>query len=255
MLAENEQSSPASQCIIYDLFLTFLGRIAFVVFNLIFLALLCAVSSFFPRSIWMKAGKFWGRVCLFLLRIRWEIIAPERLSVPPGEETVYAAMHSSLLDTFLYPAILPSNTVYVAKASLRNFPLLGSLLRKGGFIFVDRNGSQKDARQFLASVRNLAKGTHLFLHPEGTRIPDGEARRSFPGFAMAARQRRARVTPLLSSEGSALWRRGAIFPQPGKVLIWVGEPWPPEDVMREKAEGLCARYEALVNRTFHSVFS
>jgi 1-acyl-sn-glycerol-3-phosphate acyltransferase len=225
--------------------LTMLGRLGYIVFNVVFILFLRLTLPLLSQEKVKKIAGLWGKACLFFLRTRVEIINPERLILPTGAEAVFATMHTSTLDTFLYTAIMPWKIAYVAKSSLKNHFLLGAAFQRCGHIFVDRSRSGKGALRFLDAVRNLSVGTSLFIHPEGTRIPDGVERKARSGFASAAKERHAAIIPVTSCGGSAIWNAKNWFPTPGTIRIIVHEAWKPEDVEASSLSDLCSRYEKL----------
>jgi 1-acyl-sn-glycerol-3-phosphate acyltransferase len=224
---------------------TFLGRCFFCVFNVLFLLWVALSLPFLRRQDVRRLSPVWGRVSLFFLRVKVIIENKDRLFAPPGEVFEYAVMHTSTLDTFLYPAIIPWNTVYVVKAQLRKHFLLGLPFRRAGFIFVSRDRSGKGLEKFLEDVAKIPSDVSLFLHPEGTRTPNGYARKARSGFAMAAQYRRSRIVPITSRGCAALWPRGAWFPKPGTVHVAVHEPWSEDEVLNSSTAQLCSRYNAI----------
>lgn len=222
--------------------LTWFCRFLYIVFNLTFLPALVLLVPFLSRNALLRLAPVWGKVNLRLLRVRVELQNAERLS---GEAVVYAANHTSTLDTFLYPAILPWRTIYVAKNDLRKHVLLGILIRRAGYIFVARDRSGQGARKFTEDVCNVPPELSIFVHPEGTRIPDGSVRKARSGFASAAMTRHSCVIPIMSEGGSRLWPVKNWFPEPGKVVVRVKEPWNVAEVEASTMPALCARYNEL----------
>lgn len=84
--------------------------------------------------------------------------------VVPG--ALIVANHISWLDIFVINAVLPS--AFVAKAEIRNWPLIGWLAARNDTIFL-RRGSRGHARiinEALAAI--LGDGRHVAIFPEGT---------------------------------------------------------------------------------------
>jgi 1-acyl-sn-glycerol-3-phosphate acyltransferase len=229
----------------FDDALTLLGRFLFCVFNILFLLFVTASLPFLRKADVRRLSPVWGRVSLFFLRVKVIVENRERLFMPSGESCEYAVMHTSTLDSFLYPAIIPWNTVYVVKSQLRRHLLLGLPFRRCGFIFVSRDRSGKGLEKFSDEVSKIPSGVSLFLHPEGTRIPNGLPRKARQGFAIAAHARKFRIVPITTQGGSALWARGAMFPKPGTVHVFVHEHWSDTEVLGASPAQLCSRYDTL----------
>jgi len=130
--------------------------------------------------IWLfQAGPRW---LLGWLRAEVAVVGP-----PPAPPFLLVANHLSYLDVLVLASRLPG-CVFVAKAEVRSWPLLGPICRGFGTIFIDR----KSRRDVLCSLRGieetLNEGDGVVLFPEGT-SSGGATVGSFhsPLLALAAR--------------------------------------------------------------------
>ena len=88
--------------------------------------------------------------------------------VVPG--ALIVANHISWLDIFVINAVLPS--AFVAKAEIRNWPLIGWLAARNDTVFLNR-GSRQHARQVNGEIdARLDAGFDVAVFPEG-RTTDG----------------------------------------------------------------------------------
>ncbi len=74
------------------------------------------------------------------------------------------ANHASYLDVVLLLATLPVTVRFAAKARLTTYPLLGTFIRRAGYVEIQR-GATAVAADLAATLRN---GESLFVFPEGT---------------------------------------------------------------------------------------
>lgn len=131
----------------------------------LFYAVLLAI--FYPHLNRMKRRrilKTWSRQLLDILDIgiRTEGQWPVR-----GEGGyLVVANHVSWLDIFVLNAIYPSR--FIAKAEVRNWPLIGWLCKRGNTIFIER-AMRQDAASINQRVSFVLKqGVCVGLFPEGT---------------------------------------------------------------------------------------
>jgi 1-acyl-sn-glycerol-3-phosphate acyltransferase len=107
------------------------------------------------------------------LRRRWahRLLAIAGVELQPCGEALApgclrVANHVSWLDVFVIDALAPA--AFVAKADVRDWPLLGWLAARNDTVFL-RRGSRGDARLINAEIGEiLASGGDVALFPEGT---------------------------------------------------------------------------------------
>ena len=156
----------------------------------------------------------WFQVVVHLLGVRlsW---AGRR----PAAGTLLLCNHISWLDIVVIGAQLPVR--FVAKAEVRQWPLLGALAAAAGTVFLQRGrrtGPDSSADVALAIAQALAAGELVLLFPEGT-TSDGRRLRRFQArliparypvapLALAYRGDGAAAVPFLGADSLAasLWR-------------------------------------------------
>ena len=107
----------------------------------------------------------WSRRLLECLAIRLHATAPRELP----ERCLMVANHISWVDIFAIQALHPA--VFVAKAEIRRWPLVGRLCAGAGTIFIER-GRSAAARRVTDRLANcLQQGTTGAIFPEGTTTP------------------------------------------------------------------------------------
>jgi 1-acyl-sn-glycerol-3-phosphate acyltransferase len=85
---------------------------------------------------------------------------------PPSGAFLLVANHLGYVDVLLLGSVL--ECVFVAKADVRGWPLLGGLAASTGTIFIDRASRRDTLRVGAAIERALARGRAVVVFPEGT---------------------------------------------------------------------------------------
>lgn len=132
--------------------------------HLLFGMLLAIFYPYFNQTRQRKILKLWSRHLLDILNIgiRTEGQRPVR-----GESgCMVVANHISWLDIFVLNAIYPSR--FIAKAEVRNWPLIGWLCKRSNTIFIERALRQNTVsiNRHVSSL--LKQGICVGLFPEGT---------------------------------------------------------------------------------------
>jgi len=174
----------------------------------------------FPR-VTLRLMPHWGRAVLWCMGVRLDV----RGRVPDSTaDTIWAAAHTSLLDTFAYPACLPALTVYVGKLELARIPLLAGSYRILGHLFVDRRGGRAAMQRFFDEVARVPRERPIFMHPEGTRSYSDRIAPLHRGCARIVSRTGRTVVPIASQGGEALWTAGRHWPARGMLRIAIGAP-------------------------------
>lgn len=103
----------------------------------------------------------WARSILWLLHVRVEISG-----LPPRPPFLLVANHLSYLDILILASRLPC--VFVSKAEVRRWPLLGPICTALGTIYIDR-GQRRDIPRVITEIEAaLESGLGVVFFPEGT---------------------------------------------------------------------------------------
>lgn len=110
----------------------------------------------------------WGRGMTALLGVRVRSHGP----LPTAPVFVVTSNHLSYLDILVLGGAYPS--LFVAKRSIRTWPLFGWVARGAGTLFVDRDRAADVLRAGKAMTERLESGLPLTLFPEGRSTPGRE---------------------------------------------------------------------------------
>jgi 1-acyl-sn-glycerol-3-phosphate acyltransferase len=167
---------------------------------------------------------------------------------PAGGPFIVMANHSSFLDLYLVPAILPGRYTGVMAEEMMNYPLLLPALRRLKIVPIARQDQESALESLRIAGEALRAGYHVALLPEGTRSLDG---RMLPfksgGFYMATATR-APILPI-GIEGAFEYKpKNRWTIAPGTVTIRIGPPVRPDEYDALGTAGLKERVRAEIAR-------
>ncbi len=121
-------------------------------------------------------------------------------NIPAGRACIFMCNHVSNLDPPVLAPAIPTRCSIMLKKELMSIPILGTAMRLGGFIPVER-GSRREAAQLTvaAAGRALASGLNILVFPEGTRAVDGRLSTFKKGPFFLAMQTGAPIIPVAIS--------------------------------------------------------
>ncbi len=172
--------------------------------NLFQVPLFFLVTGFFGTlaliaSLWAKTGRtqhriaqLWARACVRISGARLTVHGQENLLSHPV--AVYAANHTSYMDTPVIFKTLPFQFRILAKAELWSMPFIGWYLSRSGQIPVETEKATLSS--LSAGVKALKAGMPLFVFPEGSRTPDGELKTFLAGAAFLAIRAQVPIVPI-----------------------------------------------------------
>ena len=151
-------------------------------------------------SLWDKSGRLqhriarrWARACIVSSGSRLQVIGIENI---PAETAVFAANHTSYMDTPVVFASLPFQFRILAKKELWSLPFIGWYLDRSGQIPIDTDNPRATLSSFAAGVRTLRTGLSVFVFPEGGRTMDGQLQPFLNGAAFLALRAQVPLVPI-----------------------------------------------------------
>lgn len=180
-------------------------------------------------SLWAKTGRtqhriaqVWAKTCVFLSGARLDVVGQENLRKHPV--AVYAANHTSYMDTPVVFSTLPFQFRILAKKELWSLPFIGWYLNRSGQIPIDTDNPRATLSSLSAGVKALRAGMPLFVFPEGSRTPDGELKTFLAGAAYLAIRAQVPVVPVALSGVYDLLPIHTSHFYPCEVALTAGEP-------------------------------
>lgn len=134
----------------------------------------------------------WCRKLLAILHVR--VITHGPLPDASTTGVMFVANHVSWLDIYALKQL--HSVHFVAKADIRNWPLIGWLAHHTGTLFIEREKRHDTGRAVHSVAQALARGECLCFFPEGTTTDGTELKPFKPSLFQAAIDTGAEVWPL-----------------------------------------------------------
>ena len=186
-----------------------------------------------------RIARVWARTCLRLSRSRLTIDGAENLHKHPV--AVYAANHTSYMDTPVVFSSLPFQFRILAKKELWSLPFIGWYLNRSGQIPIDTENPRAALSSLNAGVKALRLGMPLFVFPEGSRTPDGNLQVFLAGAAFLAIRAQVPLVPVALSGVYDLLPIHTHHFFPGDLVMSVGEPIDTTGMTLRQADELTGR--------------
>lgn len=165
-----------------------------------------------------KAGMGIVRLGLRAAGVRIAVHGEE--NIPADRPCIFMANHVSNMDPPVLLPLIPGQTSVLLKASLMRIPILGTAMRMGRFVPVERGSSREAARRSVnAAAEAVRSGLHLVVFPEGTRAKDGRLAAFKKGPFFLAEQTGAPIIPVAIAGTERRLPKGSAAIRPGDVQL------------------------------------
>jgi 1-acyl-sn-glycerol-3-phosphate acyltransferase len=208
-------------------------------------------------SIWAKTGRtqhriaqVWARTCIRVSGAKLIVRGEENLR--KHRVAVYAANHTSYMDTPVVFGTLPFQFRILAKKELWSMPFIGWYLNRSGQIPVDTENPRATLSSLSAGVKALRSGMPLFVFPEGSRTPDGELKTFLAGAAFLAIRAQVPVVPIALSGVYDLLPIHTSHFYPCEVSLIAGEPIETAGMTPRQVDELTERLRSEIARMLDS---
>jgi 1-acyl-sn-glycerol-3-phosphate acyltransferase len=203
--------------------------------------------SLFEKSgrIQHRIARLWARGGVTISGSRLTIRGAENLRKHPV--AVYAANHTSYMDTPVIFATLPFQFRILAKKELWGIPFIGWHLNRSGQIPIDTVNTHATLSSLGAGVRALRAGMPLFVFPEGGRTPTGNLQTFLAGAAYLAIRSQVPLVPIALSGVYDLLPIHTRHFYPCDLTLVVGEPISTAGMSIRQADELTARLRAAID--------
>ena len=170
------------------------------------------------------ATSLFGRLGGPLGNIHIEVIGEQHATYRPA---VFFINHqSTLVDALVTSRVVQRGFTVVAKAEVKQVPVLGPLLTLADVAFVDRSNTSKAVSAMQPAVDKLRKGISIAISPEGTRSLSPRIGAFKKGGFHLARDAGVPIVPIvIRNAGEIMWRNAKVA-QEGTIEVVVHEPVP-----------------------------
>ncbi len=186
-----------------------------------------------------RIARIWARVCVRISRSGLTIRGAENLH--KHQVAVYAANHTSYMDTPVVFSSLPFQFRILAKKELWSLPFIGWYLNRSGQIPIDTENPRAALSSLSAGVKALRSGMPLFVFPEGSRTPTGDLQAFLSGAAFLAIRAQVPLIPIALSGVYDLLPIHTRHFYPCDLVMTVGEPIETGGMTIRQADELTAR--------------
>jgi len=170
-------------------------------------------------NLWYWSG-YYLSVALARIFFRFRILHRER-RVLTGP-VILAMNHESYLDPPLAGIASGREVRFLARKTLLDVPIVGSVLPRLNVIPVDQEGTDRSALK--AMIRILKSGSGTVVFPEGARTLDGELQPALPGLGFIIAKTLAPVLPMRIFGAHKALPRGGGRLRFCPITIVIGEP-------------------------------
>jgi 1-acyl-sn-glycerol-3-phosphate acyltransferase len=160
-----------------------------------------------------------------LFRTGWRTFLRGVENLPTDGPAIVCPNHTSVIDSFLLPSVLPRRITYVGKAEYLDDWKTKHLFPAMGMIPIDRRGGDASSRALDAAAGVLARGELFGIYPEGTRSRDGKLHKGHTGPARLSLRTGAPLVPVGIIGTRDIQPPGATVPRPFRPCeIRIGRP-------------------------------
>jgi 1-acyl-sn-glycerol-3-phosphate acyltransferase len=165
---------------------------------------------------------FWAFLHLKLCGIKVVTKGRENLSKPPY---IIMCNHQSALDIFVLYIALPFMFKWVAKRQLFSIPFVGWIMKRGGYVSLDRENPREGLKAINDAAQKIREGMNIIIFPEGTRSKDGKLLPFKKGVFSLALRASVPVIPIGINGTSSLQPKGSLMPEKkGVIHVNIGKP-------------------------------
>jgi len=155
----------------------------------------------------------------------WRMKAVGLDNIPTSGPAILAPNHTSVIDSFFLPAVLPRRITFVGKAEYLDDWKTRRLFPALGMIPIDRSGGDASSRALDTAARLLDEGELFGIYPEGTRARDGYLHKGHTGAARLSLRTGAPIVPVGILGTRTIQPPDAPFPRPFRPIeIRFGRP-------------------------------
>jgi 1-acyl-sn-glycerol-3-phosphate acyltransferase len=131
-----------------------------------------------------------------IFRSLWRVKVDGSEHIPASGGAIFCPNHTSVIDSFFLPLVLPRRITFVGKAEYMDSWKTKHLFPALGMIPIDRSGGSASERALNTAARVLEDGQFFGIYPEGTRARDGRLHRGHTGPARLALRTGVPIVPV-----------------------------------------------------------
>ena len=190
-------------------------------------------------------GRLWPvakRLLTPIFKGLWRIKVEGMEHVPEHGGAIFCPNHTSVIDSFFLPVVLPRQIKFVGKSEYMDSWKTKHLFPALGMIPIDRGGGSAAERALDTAARVLDDGGYFGIYPEGTRARDGRLHRGHTGPARLALRTGCPIVPVGLIGTRDVQPPDAKVPKPFKTVhVRFGRPIDPTRYTERSEDRLVLR--------------
>ena len=200
------------------------GAILFTTFIIVLVAVTMppawVVLLLLPRGTWSdRLVKGWARAIVALSGCGLRVAGLER--VPRDRPVVLVSNHTSYIDSIALLAAIPLRYRFVVAQRYTRWPMIGTAIRKAGYITVDQRTAATRAASFAEVTSALRGGGSVLMYPEGHRARGADLDPFRSGAFRAAVEIGCPIVPIAVRGTRVIWPAGRLLLRPNRIEITV----------------------------------
>jgi 1-acyl-sn-glycerol-3-phosphate acyltransferase len=222
----------------------------FIVIHSIIMCLYGIILSFFNKDeniIHRRIAVPWAKIYLKVCGVKVDVKGAEYVN--RDLPFIYMSNHQSYFDIFTLLVGLPVDFKFLMKKELMKIPLLGTTMRRAGYLSVDRGDTKNAIISMDAVAEKIRGGTSILIFPEGTRSKDGHIQAFKKGGFHTAIKAGCYIVPIAILNSRDIVPKGSLRIKKGTIKMRIGRPIPVKDYSKENINELITRTrEAVISQ-------
>lgn len=214
------------------------------------IALPLAALTGFPWTYLTKDITFLYRTCMWgawtgvrIAGVRVQTVGLDKID--PARSYIFMSNHISNLDPPITLPLIPKRTSVMVKKELFSYPLLGSIMRIGALVPVDRGNRDAGISAVREAVKVIEQGLNMTIYVEGKRSFDGRLLPFKKGPFYLAEECKVPVVPITISGTEEVMPKARFAIRSGIVTVRFHDPIEPANF--GDRECLMAKVRAAIN--------
>jgi 1-acyl-sn-glycerol-3-phosphate acyltransferase len=196
-----------------------------------------------------KIARVWGRCLLSACRVTVHVRGCS--NIEPSGTYIFMANHQSNFDIPVLQAHLSSHFKWLAKAELYKIPFFGMILKRAGYISIDRSNRESAIESLKIATEKIRQGVSVLIFPEGSRSMDGNIRPFKKGGFFLAIDSGVPIVPvILHGTWPIMSKKTGLRVKSGNVVVEIEKPVETTGYTQENREELLRKVHSIIRESF-----
>ena len=191
-----------------------------------------------------KVAVIWSRLVLRLCSAKVDVLGLE--NVLPGKPQVFMANHQSDLDILIALAHLPGQVRCIAKKEVFAIPIVGLVMKRAGYVELDRQNPGKDIKALGAAAGRIREGKSVVVFPEGTKSRRGQVKPFEEEMFCVAIESGVPIVPVSIIVSVEMMTSRSLQAVPGRIKMVIDKPVPTNNYTAENSRELMQKVRNVI---------